>query len=140
MTTGQLLFYAGAGLLLATVILAVVFAKKKPQYRPENAAVFESQTVPLRNGYPTEPVTVRRESEKKSVSIKIQQEKEPESTPAVPATVLPDQNTAPLQEDERGTVPLEAGERFSRKTDALTEKTERLHTETELLETEILTK
>lgn len=37
MTTGQLLFYSGAALLAVTIILAVIFWKKKPEYHPENA-------------------------------------------------------------------------------------------------------
>lgn len=59
MTTGQLMFYAGIGLFGLTVILAIVFMIKKPKYRPENAVGGDGQTVPLRNGYPTEPVTAR---------------------------------------------------------------------------------
>ena len=35
---GVILLYSGAALLAATVILAIVFAVKKPQYRPEHAA------------------------------------------------------------------------------------------------------
>ena len=63
MTTGQLVFDSGAGLLVLTVLLAVFFAVKKPKYIPENAAhtpVGPQQTEPLRNGYPTDPVTRRR--------------------------------------------------------------------------------
>ena len=62
MTTGQLVFYSGAGLLVLTVLLAVFFAVKKPVYVPENAAYVSAgpqQTEPLRNGYPTDPVTRR---------------------------------------------------------------------------------
>lgn len=62
MTTGEMIFYAGAALLALTVVLAVVFAVKKPVYRPESAAADDrSATQPLRNGYPTDPLTVRRE-------------------------------------------------------------------------------
>lgn len=62
MTTGQMMFYSGAGLLVLTVLLAVFFAVKKPEYIPENAAhtpAGPQQTEPLRNGYPTDPVTRR---------------------------------------------------------------------------------
>lgn len=38
MTRGQMLFYAGAVLLAVTVILAIVFAIKKPKYDPGSAA------------------------------------------------------------------------------------------------------
>ncbi|MBE6961245.1 MAG: hypothetical protein E7445_02180 [Ruminococcaceae bacterium] len=59
MTNGQLMFYAGIGLFGLTILLAIVFLIKKPKYRPENASVGGGQTIPLRNGYPTEPMTVR---------------------------------------------------------------------------------
>lgn len=64
MTTGQLLFYAGVALLLVTVILAVIFLIKKPVYRPENVAYAETvgQTQSLRNGYPTDRLTIRKET------------------------------------------------------------------------------
>ena len=53
----------GVGLLLLTIILAVVFAIKKPKYSPESAVVDgDGRTTPLRNGYPTEPMTIRRDS------------------------------------------------------------------------------
>lgn len=63
MTTGQLLFYAGIALLALTVILAVIFLIKKPVYCPENAIYAGStgQTQKLRNGYPTDRLTIRRE-------------------------------------------------------------------------------
>ena len=54
MTTGQLLFYSGLGLLGMTILLAIVFAIKRPVYSPENAVDFEEKTEPLRNGYPTD--------------------------------------------------------------------------------------
>lgn len=65
MTTGQLLFYAGIALLALTVILAVIFLIKKPVYHPENAVYTGStgQTQKLRNGYPTDRLTIRREQE-----------------------------------------------------------------------------
>ena len=57
MTTGQLVFYSGVGLLALTVLLGVFFLVKKPKYIPEQA-VYEpgapQQTQKLRNGYPTD--------------------------------------------------------------------------------------
>ena len=38
MTTGHLIFYCGIGLLIFTVILAVVFWIKRPHYDPDRAA------------------------------------------------------------------------------------------------------
>ena len=64
MTTGTLLFYGGLALLALTVILAVIFALRPPKYTPENAAIIapgDTQTQPLKNGYPTNRLTVRRE-------------------------------------------------------------------------------
>lgn len=64
MTTGQLTFYSGLALLGLTIITAILFLVKKPTYIPENA-VYESaetsRTQQLRNGYPTERETIRRE-------------------------------------------------------------------------------
>lgn len=45
MTTGQMMFYAGTGLLGVTVLLAIVFAIKKPKYQPQNTAA--AATAPL---------------------------------------------------------------------------------------------
>ena len=49
MSTGQIVFYAGIGLLVVTIILAVIFMVKKPVYHPENAAVAggENRTMAL---------------------------------------------------------------------------------------------
>lgn len=60
MTTGQILFYSGAALMAVTVLLAVIFYIKKPIYRPENAVYAENvgQTQQLRNGYPTNRLTI----------------------------------------------------------------------------------
>lgn len=65
MTKGQLMFYGGIALLLFTVILAIVFFIKKPVYRPESGAIRppeDTDTQRLRNGFPTSPITVRRDS------------------------------------------------------------------------------
>lgn len=60
MTTGQMVFYSGVGLLVLTILLGIFFMIKKPQYIPEQAGyvpVGPNQTQKLRNGYPTDPVT-----------------------------------------------------------------------------------
>lgn len=112
MSTGQIVFYAGIGLLVVTIILAVIFMVKKPVYHPENAAVAggENRTMPLRSGYPTDPLTRRRD------------------TPAAPAGTIPLQETEKLaQETEKlaqGTVPLEETEAGG--TEVLSQGTEQL--------------
>ena len=68
MTTGQLVFYSGVGLLALTILLAVVFAVKKPRYDPETAGLGpgSGSTRKLRSGYPTDPLTIRRASPRKA--------------------------------------------------------------------------
>lgn len=63
MTTGQLVFCSGIGLLMMTIALAILFAVKKPNYNPESIAYIElgDHTQRLRSGYPTERLTIRRE-------------------------------------------------------------------------------
>lgn len=62
MTTGEIVFMAGAALLVLTVILAIVFLMRKPQYRPEleSYAGPNSGTQPLRSGYATDTLALRR--------------------------------------------------------------------------------
>lgn len=64
MTTGQIMFYCGLSLLGLTIITTIIFLLKRPKYIPENA-VYEKATAGhtqrLRNGYPTERETIRRE-------------------------------------------------------------------------------
>lgn len=65
MTTGQMVFYSGVGLFVLTIIVALVFLIKRPKYIPEKAvygAAASNVTQRLRNGYPTEQVTIRRET------------------------------------------------------------------------------
>ena len=65
MTPGQIMFLSGGALLAITIILAIVFMIKKPKYHPGDAvAEGNGQTAPLRNGYPTEPITARYKTEK----------------------------------------------------------------------------
>lgn len=64
MTTGQIIFFSGVALLILTIILAIIFIVKKPKYIPGNAIYSETDKVTqkLRNGYPTDRLTVHRES------------------------------------------------------------------------------
>ena len=64
MTKGQLIFFSGVALLVLTIILAIIFIIRKPKYIPGNAIYSEidKSTQKLRNGYPTDRLTVRRES------------------------------------------------------------------------------
>ena len=70
-TTGQVIFYSGVGLLIFTIVLGVAFWLKKPQYIPGNAAYdqgADKNTRKLRSGYPTDHLTVRREPEQPIMS------------------------------------------------------------------------
>lgn len=65
MTNGQLLFYGGAALLTLTVILAIIFIIKKPKYISKSTAydsIDTGTTQKLLNGYPTDRMTIRRDS------------------------------------------------------------------------------
>lgn len=133
MTTGQLLFYSGVALLVLTILLAAVFSVKKPRYDPETAdggAGETGSTRKLRSGYPTDPLTIRREGRAQAQPIP-GTDRLPEA-PAQSSTVrlteevasgtavLPEEGTTPLSADtgpegtiplaqEEGTVPLEIG-------------------------------
>lgn len=78
MTTGEVIFYSGLGLLGVTALLAILFWLKKPQYIPENAAYEERSpgTQKLRNGYPTDRLTIRKDASVpvETVSIPILEE------------------------------------------------------------------
>ena len=106
MTTGQMMFYGGVALLAVTIILAVIFMVKKPVYHPENAAAMpnDNRTRPLRNGYPTDPLTVRRDAPAKAAEETVPLAEG--TTPLAGDTVPLNVGTAPLAE---GTTPL-AGE------------------------------
>jgi hypothetical protein len=56
MTVGEMMFCGGVALLGLTVLLAIVFAIKKPKYRPQNLTG-EAVTEPVRNDFPTQKVT-----------------------------------------------------------------------------------
>lgn len=64
MTTGQIVFFSGVTLLVLTIILAIIFIIRKPRYIPGNAIYGEADrdTQKLHNGYPTDRLTIRRES------------------------------------------------------------------------------
>ena len=93
MTTGQLLFYGGAALLGLTVLLAIIFIIKKPKYTPESAAYAgadSGRTQSLRNGYPTDRMTIRRESIQTVATEKIEQSQETELLSETLTEMLPD--------------------------------------------------
>lgn len=115
MTTGQLLFYSGAALLGLTVILAIIFIIKKPKYIPESAAydgTAPGKTQRLRNGYPTDHLTVRRESVKQpspeTAVLSEKMESIMDTTEKLVATTakLPDTAALDAQETEKLTEQL----------------------------------
>lgn len=63
MTTGEIIFYSGLGLMVITAVLAIIFWFVKPQYKPENTAYEGGSpgTQRLRSGYPTDRLTVRQD-------------------------------------------------------------------------------
>ena len=71
MSTGHILFYGGAALLVVTIFLAIIFKIFKPKYRPENAVYYEAasgQSAAAPNGYPTDRVTRRRTAPQQSAT------------------------------------------------------------------------
>ena len=56
MTTGQLVFFSGVGLLIVTLILGIIFVVKKPTYKPENPTDSTAKT--LYKSYPSDDFTV----------------------------------------------------------------------------------
>ena len=120
MSTGQLVFYGGAALLAVTILLAVVFLIRKPVYTPEKAVydgAAQNRTQPFRSGYPTDPLTVRRDTPEKKAeetlplaeeTVPLTQETPPlrdETVPLAEETVPLTEETVPLTEE---TVPLSA--------------------------------
>ena len=67
MTTGQLLFYAGAALLGLTVILLIIFLIKRPKYQPEGAASGPAPTV-----VPNKPVSLSDAAQTEIISSETQ--------------------------------------------------------------------
>lgn len=92
MSTGQLVFYSGVGLLVFTIVLGIAFWLKKPQYIPGNAAYdqgADKNTQKLRSGYPTDHLTVRREPKQ----------------PIMSGTAVLQESTAQLETDQEDTLP-----------------------------------
>lgn len=92
MTTGQVVFYSGVGLLVLTIVLGIAFWLKKPQYIPENSAYEggpEKRTRKLRSGYPTDRLTIRQEPKQ----------------PIISGTVVLQENTAQLRTEQGDTLP-----------------------------------
>lgn len=102
MSMGQLIFYSGVGLLVLTVILGIIFWVKKPQYIPSNASYDGSSdmnTRKLRNGYPTDRLTIYQEAGQKYIpgttvlqesveQIGVDRDEPQLSTAVLPKTVL----------------------------------------------------
>ena len=116
MTTGELVFSSGVGLLLFTLVLAVIFAIKRPRYMPEELSHEQNppgNTQKLRSGFPTEAVTRERAGKTEKIieqgTIPLQQDTIPLQQDTIPLQ----QDTVPLEQDtvplEQGTVPLEQG-------------------------------
>ena len=116
MTTGELVFFSGVGLLLFTLVLAVIFAIKRPRYMPEELSHEQNppgNTQKLRSGFPTEAVTRERAGKTEKIieqgTIPLQQDTIPLQQDTIPLQ----QDTVPLEQDtvplEQGTVPLEQG-------------------------------
>ncbi len=112
MTTGQLIFCCGIGLLILTIIIGIIFWIKKPQYIPENAVYHGTDgksTQKLRSGYPTDRLTVRRERPSALDAAPLRDETEllmAERTEPIPGTnILPNTEVLDSQQAEK----LEAG-------------------------------
>lgn len=104
MTMGELIFACGLGLLGLTAFLAVLFLVKKPRYIPEEAVYAEqvsSETKRLRNGYPTDPLTVRRTASRKAAPAK--ETADTATLPLPQETALLEDQTVLLQEGSAGT-------------------------------------
>lgn len=93
MTTGQILFLSGIGLLLLTLILAVIFIIKRPKYVPDSTvygSAAADKTQRLRNGYPTDSITIRRESAQSTGADTDKQDQETELLTEKLTELLPD--------------------------------------------------
>ena len=110
MTTGEMVFYAGVALLGLTVLVGLIFFIRRPVYRPEDAAALpeDGRTAPLRSAYPTDPLTVRRETP--AVEKEETLPRDEGTLPLVEETLPLDEGTLPLTEETvplaEGTVPL----------------------------------
>lgn len=98
MTTGTMIFFSGVGLLILTIILAIIFALKKPQYIPESAVydgTVDGSTQKFRNGYPTDRMTIRREKPQAGDSGTLELGEETELLPEEDAGAIPDTEILP---------------------------------------------
>lgn len=109
MSNGQLLFYGGVGLMAFTVLLAVLFWIKKPQYIPSSTVYDDARahdTQKLRSAYPTAGLTKRWKGKAEPAV------EECSSTPAARLNgtlqLSPQANTMPMAEELQGTLPLVA--------------------------------
>ena len=98
MTTGQTLFFSGIALLMISIGLTILFVVKKPRYHPENEAfVMESSGTQKRvNGYPTDPLTIRRDSTGKTVGSTARKMVSADETEWMSRAVNPAEETLPL--------------------------------------------
>ena len=66
MSQGEIVFYSGVALFICTIIVAILFTIKKPEYKPENEIykMNDARTETLLNSYPTYQLTVRKNKEK----------------------------------------------------------------------------
>ena len=95
MSNGQILFYSGAALMAATILLAIFFWIKKPKYEPTNIVYEDAEergTQRLRSGYPTARLTRRWEGR----SRKNGTEAVATATTSAPAAAV-QQPTEPIQ-------------------------------------------
>lgn len=98
MTTGQILFFSGIALLMISIGLTILFVVKKPQYHPENEAfVIDSSGTQKRvNGYPTDPLTIRRDSKGKTVGSSARKMVSADDTEWMSQAVNSAEDTLPL--------------------------------------------
>ncbi len=79
LTTGEILFYSGAGLLGLTVLLTIIFIIVKPKYEPENGAYDSGdpgRTQRLRSGYTTDQINTGRPAPRPQVPAASMEETE----------------------------------------------------------------
>ena len=140
MTRGQMMFFSGVVLLIATITLAIIFLIKRPRYSPEQfTETGDRTTTRLRNGYPTDKLTKRYSSVSDAPSQPLSPAKEAEHFHASEATekakrlsqsIGLDEETERLQESAELVEEVERLQDLSE----LAEKTERLMMSTEVEE------
>lgn len=112
MTTGEMVFYIGAGLLGLTVVLAIIFLIKRPRYVPEHVSHMPDKagaTQPLRSAYPTDSMPGQPETE--ALAPETPASGGQVTVPLVQGTVLLEQETLPLREEESGPAEQSTGQR-----------------------------